>query len=146
MRVRPRAASCRATCRPIAPTPMTMAWQRASRSGGTSPRWRTSRPRIGVEVLFMAFKVLQEFLIEVGPLPRLRKGLPRTPLGGGVVRRLQDGQEAFLAVVNVGGKLHLPIGELLCHRKLRIGQDAWPARPVHVHGELHGGAGANVKG
>src|SRR2546430_17394535 len=39
----PVAASCNATCRPTVPTPTTTAWHRASRSGGTKSRWRTSR-------------------------------------------------------------------------------------------------------
>src|SRR5579864_1758233 len=44
----PMAATCRATCRPIAPTPMTRAWHSARRSGGTRSRCRESGPRIGV--------------------------------------------------------------------------------------------------
>jgi hypothetical protein len=39
----PRAASWKATCRPMAPTPITKVSQPANRSGGTKSRWRTSR-------------------------------------------------------------------------------------------------------
>src|SRR4051812_2426157 len=45
------AASCRASWRPMAPTPTTTAWSFASRSGGTRPRWRTSRSGKLVDML-----------------------------------------------------------------------------------------------
>src|ERR1039457_3388606 len=110
MRAIPRAASCRATCRPIAPTPITTAWQRANRSGGTRPRWRTSRSGMDVEKLFMAFIFLQELLIEIGPFPGVRKGLSRTPLGL-IGWRIQRWQKYLLPLMNVRGEFHLPIGK-----------------------------------
>src|SRR4051794_7966586 len=96
---------------------MTMAWQRASRSGGTRPRWRTSRPEIVIEGSFMLFVFLQKLLIQFGPVPGFRKGLPRTPLGHAVTSGFERRQKCRLPLVNVGGELRLPIANQLRHRE-----------------------------
>src|SRR5258708_421658 len=59
------AASCTATCRPIAPTPMTTPRQAARRSGGTISRCRKSRSANGWCVKLMvglANRFVEDFI------------------------------------------------------------------------------------
>src|SRR5476651_1762717 len=73
----PTAASCRATCRPMAPTPITTAWALARRGGGISSRCRLSRRLPSEEVMgFSARGIRVSFALErfafdegVGALP-----------------------------------------------------------------------------
>src|SRR5229473_714839 len=91
----PMAANCSATCRPIAPTPITSAWQFAKRSGGTRSRCRTSRSGYGQSMVgFML-----DFLLDRDVGERIQLGTPRVvlPPGNFVVvlcegRARRDGQ------------------------------------------------------
>src|SRR6267142_3286317 len=76
----PTAASCKATCRPMAPTPMTKAWQAANWSGGTRSRWRMSRST-GTEAIS---ELIGPFLLEGRGIVMLLRQAPGTVLPPGL--------------------------------------------------------------
>src|SRR6185295_7892703 len=136
----PRAASCRATWRPIAPTPTTVARISARRSAGTSSRCRTNRS-VGADdtdlEIMATLRRHERMVVSSKLIPKIEKLVVnigwRFSQTLGIQRTESCNLNRFL---HVGQKFLVP-GDEIRNRK----------RPAVVHGDgdLQGAAGADVE-